>query len=219
MDEVKNLGRRSIGIQADVRKKAEVDGMIKKILDEFGRLDILVNNAGGRLSPGGKQPKHLAEDWASSVEEQHFRFVIDLNLIGTILVSQAASIPMKEQKSGNIINVSSVMGLETVSHQGMAADYAVAKAGVVMYTRLLAAELGPYGIRVNCIAPGTITSSRLVAQAGPGLEGWAAKFPLRRLGTPEDCADVMEFLVSDLSRYVTGNCILVDGGEGLVSIE
>ncbi len=217
MDEVKSLGRRSIGIQADVRNKAEVDNMIKKILDEFGRIDILVNNAGGRLSPGGKSPKRLAEAWASSVEEEQLRYVVELNLIGTILVSQAASAPMKQQKSGVIVNVSSVMGLGTVGHQGRGADYAVAKAGIIHYTRLLAAELGPYGIRVNCIAPGTITSSRIVAQA-QAPEGLEQNIPLRRLGVPEDCAKVIEFLVSDLSGYVTGECIVVDGGFGLTQV-
>jgi NAD(P)-dependent dehydrogenase (short-subunit alcohol dehydrogenase family) len=206
MDEIKNLGRRSIGIQADVSRKTDVDGMFRKILDEFGRVDILVNNAGGRLRPG--------DAWASSVSEDDLRFIIDLNLIGTILCSQAASVPMKQQKSGNIINVSSVAGLR-VMLSGGGADYAVAKAGVIQYTALLAAELGPCGIRVNCIAPGHITSSRLVAQGmrNPlGMEEIARRIPLRRLGTPEDCANVLEFLVSDLSAYVTGQCITVDGG-------
>jgi NAD(P)-dependent dehydrogenase (short-subunit alcohol dehydrogenase family) len=210
MDEIRKLGRRSIGIQADVRRKTDVDGMFWKILNEFGRVDILVNNAGGMLRPG--------EAWASSVPEDDLRFIIDLNLIGTILCSQAASVPMKQQKSGNIINVSSIAGLR-VTLSGGGADYAVAKAGVAHYTELLAAELGPYGIRVNCLAPGHITSSRFVAKArawkSSSMEELAKSIPLRRLGTPEDCANVLEFLVSDLSGYVTGQCITVDGGTTL----
>jgi NAD(P)-dependent dehydrogenase (short-subunit alcohol dehydrogenase family) len=214
-DEVRNLGRRSIGIQADVCKKADVDGMFKKILDEFGRIDILVNNAGGRLSPPGADRRlRLSEAWATGVPQEELRFTIDLNLIGTILCSQAASVPMKQQKSGNIINVGSVAGLGTCGHSGRAADYAVAKAGVIHYTRLLAAELGPYGIRVNCIAPGYIASVRIVAQA-QASEELARGFPLGRLGTPEDCANVIEFLVSGLSSYVTGHCITIDGGFSL----
>ena len=205
MDEVKNLGRRSIGVEADVSKKADVDGMFKKILDEFGRIDVLVNNAGGRLRPGA--------GWASSVPPEDLRFIIDLNLVGTILCSQAASVAMKQQKLGNIINVSSIAGLE-VGRSGRGADYAVAKAGVYHYTRLLAAELGPYGIRVNCIAPGYITSARIVAQA-QASEELARGFPLGRLGKPEDCANVIEFLASDLSGYVTGHCITIDGGYSL----
>jgi len=181
VDEVRKLGRRSIGIQADVCKKSEVDEMFRRILEEFGRIDILVNNAGGRLSPPGAERRiRQSEAWAASVPQEELRFTIELNLIGTILCSQAASIPMKQQKSGNIINVGSVAGVETCAHSGRGADYALAKAGVIYYTRLLAAELGPYGIRANCIAPGYITSARIVAQAqaseelGPSLfEDWA----------------------------------------------
>jgi NAD(P)-dependent dehydrogenase (short-subunit alcohol dehydrogenase family) len=208
IDEVKNLGRRSIGVQADVSKKNDVDRMFKKILDEFGRIDLLINNAGGRQRGGA--------GWASSVPPDDLRFIIDLNLIGTILCSQAASIPMKQQKAGNIINVSSIAGLK-VSLSGRAADYAVAKAGVFHYTRLLAAELGPYGIRVNCIAPGIITSSRIIA-TGQAPEHLARVFPLGRFGTPEDCANVIEFLASDLSGYVTGQCITIDGGYSLTQM-
>ncbi|MGA3405450.1 MAG: SDR family oxidoreductase [Candidatus Bathyarchaeia archaeon] len=208
MDEVEKIGRRSIGIQADVRNEADINGMFKRIMDEFGRLDILINNTGGRLCPG--------EGWASSVPPDDLRFIIDLNLIGTILCSQAASIPMKQQKSGNIINVSSVGGLQ-VGRTGRAADYVVAKAGVRHYSRLLAAELGPYGIRVNCIAPGYIASSRVVAQ-DQALEELAKGFPLGRLGRPEDCANVIEFLVSDLSGYITGECITIDGGYSLTHV-
>jgi NAD(P)-dependent dehydrogenase (short-subunit alcohol dehydrogenase family) len=206
MDEVKNLGRRSIGIEANVCKKADVDRMLKKVMDEFGRIDILVNNAGGRLRPG--------EAYASSLSEEDLRFIIDLNLIGTIFCCQAASIPMKQQKSGNIVNVSSGAGVRVVQY-GAGADYAVAKAGVIHYTRFLAYELGPYGIRVNCIAPGNITSSRLVAQGFRSVlskEDLLKRIPLRRLGMPEDCARVVEFLASDLSDFVTGECITVDGG-------
>ena len=212
MDEVRNLGRRSIGIQADVCKKAAVDEMFKKILDEFGRIDILINNAGGRLTPPGRaQRSRLSEAWADSVPEDELRYTIELNLIGTILCCQAAAVSMKQQKSGNIINVGSVAGLENCAHSGRGADYVMAKGGIIQYTRLLAAELGPHGIRVNCIAPGYIASVRIVAQA-QASEELAKGFPLGRLGTPEDCANVIEFLVSDLSSYVTGHCITIDGG-------
>jgi len=120
-------------------------------------------------------------------------------------------VSMKQQKSGNIINVGSVAGLENCAHSGRGADYVMAKGGIIQYTRLLAAELGPHGIRVNCIAPGYIASVRIVAQA-QASEELAKGFPLGRLGTPEDCANVIEFLVSDLSSYVTGHCITIDGG-------
>lgn len=211
MDEIKMLGRRSIEIQADVTKKTDVDAIFKNTLNEFGRLDILVNNVGGWTSPGWA--------WASSVPEDDLRFHIELNLIGTILCCQAASVPMKQQKSGKIVNVSSVAGVR-VTNLGRAAHYAVAKAAVNHYTELLAAELGPYGIRVNCLVLGHVMSS----QKATGNTRWplatedmAKRIPLRRLGNPEDCANVLEFLVSDLSSYVTGQCIIVDGGAAILS--
>lgn len=209
MDEVRNLGRKSMGIVADVSKKAEVDAMVKQVLDAFSRIDILVNNAGGRLRPGPA--------WASSMPEDDLRYILDLNLMGTIFCCQAVSVPMKAQRSGRIVNVASQAGIK-ISFGGGGADYSVAKAGVIHYTRVLAAELGPYGINVNCIAPGWILSSRAVAQgrASPEVrEALEKQIALRRLGTPEECAKVVEFLVTDLSDYVTGQCVGICGGYGL----
>jgi NAD(P)-dependent dehydrogenase (short-subunit alcohol dehydrogenase family) len=209
MDEVRALGRRSIGIQADVTVKLEVEAMIGRIIDEFGRLDILVNNAGGAL----RHP-HDGENAASSAHEDYYRFIVDLNLTGTIFCCQAASVPMKAQRSGKIVNVSSQAGMWSCKDGG-GMPYKVAKAGVIQYTRILAAELGPYGINVNCIAPGFILSSRAIAGGrgqSPTKEMLEAQISLRRLGVPEDCAKVVEFLVTDLSDYVTGQCIPVCGG-------
>jgi 3-oxoacyl-[acyl-carrier protein] reductase len=121
---------------------------------------------------------------------------------------------MKEQRSGKIVNVSSQAGLWS-GRDGGHVGYKVAKAGVAHYTRVLAAELGPYNINVNSIAPGWILSSRAVA-GGRDSEETRAKLlpqiPLRRMGLPEDCAKVVEFLVTDLSDYVTGQCIPICGG-------
>lgn len=205
MDEVRNLGRRSLGIQADVSKRAEVDAMFRHVLDEFGRLDILVNNAGGSLRPG--------PGWASSASEEDFRYIMDINLMSTIFC-QAASVPMKRQRGGKIVNVASQAGLRA-GVEGGSAPYSVAKARVIHYTRILAAELGPYGVNVNCLAPAWVLSSRAIAQGRGRPEAREAlerQIALRRLGTPEDCAKVLEFLVTDLSDYVTGQCISVCGG-------
>lgn len=207
VDEVKTLGRRALGIQADVTDKAAVDAMFEQALATFGRIDILVNNAGGFLHPP-------AEHTAATAPEAHYRYIMDINLTGTIFCCQAASRPMIEARSGKIVNVASQAGLWS-GHNSGAMAYKVAKAGIVHYTRVLAAELGPHGIHVNCIAPGWILSSRAVA-SGRGSEETRARLepeiPLRRLGTPEDCAKVVEFLVTDLSDYVTGQCIPVCGG-------
>jgi len=208
MAEVEARGVRSLGIEADVTRKDQVDAMIDRIVREFGRLDILVNNAGGMLTP-------IERGFASSMPEEDFRFILDVNLSSTVFCCQAASGPMKEQRCGKIVNVASQAGLKGNLTGGMAA-YCTAKAAIVEYTRVLAGELGPFGINVNCIAPGVILTSRANKQFGRNLpenqEKAAANIPLRRVGVPEDCAKVVEFLVTDLSDYVTGQCVAVCGG-------
>jgi NAD(P)-dependent dehydrogenase (short-subunit alcohol dehydrogenase family) len=208
MAEVEARGVRSLGIEADVTDKRSVDDMFEKLISEFGRLDILVNNAGGMLRP-------IESSKASEMSEDDFQFIMDVNLNSTVFCCQAASIPMKEQRFGRIVNVSSQAGLRG-NQTGMMAAYCTAKAAIVEYTRLLAAELGSYGVNVNCIAPGVILTSRANKQFGRNLpenqEKASATIPLRRVGTPEDCAKVVEFLVTDLSDYVTGQCIPVCGG-------
>jgi NAD(P)-dependent dehydrogenase (short-subunit alcohol dehydrogenase family) len=206
MDEVRAIGRRSLGIVADVTDKAQVDGMIEQVLRELGRVDILVNNAGGALVPG--------PSFASSVPEADFRRMMDINLMGTIFCCQAVSGPMKELRSGKIVNVGSQAGLRSQGGGG-GTSYSVAKAAIHHYTRKLAGELGPYGINVNCIAPGWILSSRAIAGGRGSPESRARleeEIALKRLGVPEDCAKVVEFLVTDLSDYVTGQVIPVCGG-------
>lgn len=207
MAEIENLGRRSFGIRADVARRNEAFEMTDEIVDTFGRIDILVNNAGGAL---GKPKSTMASD----SEEGYYQYLMDINLNSTIFCCQAVSQPMKESGYGRIVNISSQAGLWS-GGTGGGMPYKVAKAGVVQYTRILAAELGPYGINVNCTAPGWILSSRAVAGGRGSTESrqrLEAQIPLRRLGIPEDCAKVVEFLVTDLSDYVTGQCIPVCGG-------
>jgi NAD(P)-dependent dehydrogenase (short-subunit alcohol dehydrogenase family) len=209
MEEIAALGRRSLGVEADVTDKAAVEEMVRRIIGTFGRLDILVNNAGGALPHPNARP-----GTASEAHEDYYRYIMDINLTGTVFCCQAASGPMRAQGSGRIVNVSSQAGMWS-GKDGGGMPYKVAKAGVIQYTRVLAAELGPYGINVNCIAPGFILSSRAIAGGrgqSPSKEALEAQIPLRRLGVPEDCARVVEFLVTDLSDYVTGQCIPVCGG-------
>jgi NAD(P)-dependent dehydrogenase (short-subunit alcohol dehydrogenase family) len=207
VDEVRALGRRSMGIQADATNKEAVNAMFQQILAEFGRIDILVNNAGGlQVRPEVSQ--------ASSVPEEDLRREVDRNLMSCIFCCQAAAVPMKEQRSGRIVNVSSQAGLTSSGTTGGYSSYGVAKAGVIAYTRYLAGELAPFGVIVNCIAPGLIATARMFTRWGrherrQTVEG---RVPLGRLGTVEDCAKVIEFLVTDLSDYVVGQCILIDGG-------
>ena len=207
VEEIENLGRRSLGIQVDVTQRNAVFEMTDKIMDRFGRIDILVNNAGGAL---GKPMSTMASD----SEEVYYQYIMDINLNSTIFCCQAVSQPMKEAGYGRIVNISSQAGLWG-GGTGGGMPYKVAKAGIVQYTRILAAELGPYGINVNCMAPGWILSSRAIASGRNSVENRQSlepQIPLRRLGTPEDCAKVVEFLATDLSSYVTGQCIPVCGG-------
>ncbi|HET6386569.1 MAG TPA: SDR family NAD(P)-dependent oxidoreductase [Armatimonadota bacterium] len=206
--ELEARGVRALAVQADVSDRAQVESMVELSLERFGRLDILVNNAGGMLRP-------IDKSHASRMSEDEFRYILDINLSATIFCCQVAAAPMKAQGSGKIVNVSSQAGLRG-NGSGMMAAYSVSKAAIVEYTRLLAGELGPFGINVNCIAPGLILTSRANAQFGRHLPENQAKaipgIPLRRLGLPEDCAKVVEFLVTDLSDYVTGQCIPICGG-------
>ncbi len=205
-DEIRALGRRSLGIVADVTDRAQVEAMFEQVLAEYGKVDILVCNAGGALVPG--------PSYASSVPEADFRRMMDINLMGTIFCCQAAARPMKAQRSGKIVTVSSQAGLRSQGDGGGTA-YSVAKAAIAHYTRKLASELGPYNVNVNCIAPGWILSSRAIAAGRNSPETRARlleEIALKRLGTPEDCARVVEFLVTDLSDYVTGQVIRVCGG-------
>jgi len=221
MDEVRNLGGRSIGIQADVTKKTEVDGMLKKILDQFGRLDILVCNAGG----GIRDPSVPKGTPWRGVED--FLYQFNINFFSTLFCCEAAAIPMKKQRSGKIVTVASQAGMHAIVTQrtpseapsdnaGFEGPYGIAKAGIIQYTRQLAAQLGRYNINVNCIAPGFILSSRAIVgqnRNSPEVrERLESQIALGRLGWPEDCAKVVEFLVTDLSDYITGQTIPVCGG-------
>ena len=208
MAECEALGVRALGIAADVTRREAVDGMFAQALDAFGRIDILVNNAGGMLRDENKS-------YASTVSEDDWHFIMNVNLTQTMYCCQAAAVPMRAQASGKIINVSSQAGVQA-NPLGWYAHYSVAKAGIIEYTRLLAAELGPDNINVNCIAPGLILTSRANKQfnrnSPENQAKLSPKIALRRLGGPEDCAKVVEFLATDLSDYVTGQVICIDGG-------
>ena len=206
-DEVRAMGVRSLGIEADVTDKAQIEAMFARVEQELGRLDILVCNAGGALF-GRDNP------WAATASEDAYRRTIDLNLMGTIFACQAAIPIMRKSGGGKIVTIGSQAGLKS-GVKGGSGPYSVAKAGVIHYTRLLAAEVGPDNINVNCMAPAWILSSRAIAQGRAEDERrkeLEVQIALGRVGMPEDCAKVVEFLVTDLSDYVTGQTISVCGG-------
>jgi NAD(P)-dependent dehydrogenase (short-subunit alcohol dehydrogenase family) len=208
-DEIELMGRRSFGVVADITKPEEVNAMVAQIKERYGRVDILVNNAGGQLAPNERS-------YAATMPREDYEWIMGINLNGTVYCCQAVAPLMKEQRTGRIVNVGSQAGLRASAEgKGFFAHYSVAKAAIHHYTRVLAAEMGPYGVNVNCIAPGLILSSRALAGGRGSAEARARSEPtiaLGRLGTPEDCAKVVEFLCTDLSDYVTGQIIVIDGG-------
>lgn len=209
-DEVRALGRRSIEIEADLSKREAANDVVKQVMAEFGRIDILVNNAGGAITPAERS-------LPSTIPDEDIHLTLDANFMSAVFCCQAVIPVMKQQKSGIIINTSSGAA-RNVSRGGSYSVYGAAKAAVTQYTRSLAAELGKFGIRANCIAPGIMMTARIKAQAQSRNIGVASdleRIPLGRLGEPEDCAGVIQFLSTDLSRFVTGQCISVCGGSAL----
>lgn len=196
--EIQAFGRRALTLPVDVTKKAQVEDMVKRVLDEFGRIDVLINNAG---ISGRTRLLDLGEDeWDA---------VIDTSLKGTFLCSQVASKAMIERESGIIINMASVG-----SYLKGTSPYAIAKKGIVSITQGLAHLLGPHNIRVNAMALGAIRTdmTRVIWETPDILEAYISETPLGRIGEPEDVAHVALFLASDASRYVNGAIIMVDGG-------
>jgi len=209
VEELKDIHPDILGFVTDVRKKDEVINMVEWVIQKWGKIDILVNNAGGALNT----PNKLSE-----IEEKDWDLVVDVNLKGTFLCCQQVIPEMVKNRSGSIINISALAAHWRASLAGV--QYTAAKAGVEGITRQLAYDWGPYGIRVNAVAP-TVTLS------GERVKGlWEQKseqerervlnqIPLRRLSSPEEIASVVVFLASDESSYITGIVIDVCGGRYL----
>lgn len=201
-DEIGELGVDSVGIEAEVGDPQAIQAAVRQVDARWGRVDVLVCNAGGGL---------YGTIHASELDVDELHEVLRRNLFGTIYTVLAVAPIMKRQRSGKIITVSSQAG--SAGSASSAAHYGTAKAAIVMYTRYLAQDLGPLGITANCIAPGYIGTGRLMERfERVGLDEIASRTALRRLGTVEDCARVVEFLATDLSDYVTGAVVPIDGG-------
>jgi len=189
-------GGKAYALQANVSIEEEVDGLIKTVLDRSGRLDVLVNNAG--ITRDGLLMRMKTSDWQS---------VIDLNLSGVFLCTRAVARPMLKQKSGRIINITSVVGLMGNAGQ---ANYAAAKAGVIGLTRSTAKELASRGITVNAVAPGFITTDMTKDLDADSI---LKDIPLGTFGTQEQVAGAVRFLAADsAAAYITGQVLQVDGG-------
>ncbi|WP_086923802.1 SDR family NAD(P)-dependent oxidoreductase [Variovorax sp. JS1663] len=210
-DEVRALGRRSVGVQADLSRREGAQAVVRQTLAEFGRIDILVNNAGGAFTP-------VERSTASQMPDEDTERMLDVNYRSALYCCQESVPAMAAQGFGVIVNIATMAALDASRTGGRLAPYAIAKAAVLQYTRYLAADVGPRGIRVNCIAPGSMLTERIKKQAaerGMQNERELKRIPLRRFGEVEDCANVLEFLVTPLSAYVTGQCISVCGGQVL----
>jgi NAD(P)-dependent dehydrogenase (short-subunit alcohol dehydrogenase family) len=204
-EQIEALGRRALGVQADLAVEEEARGAVESAAEAFGRLDILVNVAGGSITPFDRSR-------ASITPSHDVRKHLDVNVMGTIFCCQAAVPAMRAAGGGAIVNFTSTAAF-SVFADGSLAAYAMSKAAVAHYSRHLAVELGPENIRVNMVAPGITLTGRVVEEsAATGFSSRAAEVPMRRLGTPEDVADVVEFLVGERSGFVTGRCIPADGG-------
>ncbi|MEV0057773.1 SDR family NAD(P)-dependent oxidoreductase [Saccharopolyspora shandongensis] len=195
----------ALGLRCDVTDPAAVDATVGAVLAAWGGVDVLVCNAGGGTGP-------IHGNKASEVDIAELEGVLRLNLFGTIHFCRAVAGPMRVQERGSIVTMSSINGLESTEDGGYA-HYGVAKAAVAQYTRYLARDLGPHGIRVNAVAPGPISTGRLRARyAEAGEEIIAPSSALRRAGAPDDVAAVVEFLAGPHARHVTGQVVTVDGG-------
>jgi NAD(P)-dependent dehydrogenase (short-subunit alcohol dehydrogenase family) len=192
------LGQEAFAVKADVSGAADVEAMFQEVLARWPRVDILVNNAG-------------VQTWTAlmDVTETEWDQVVDTNLKGCFLCTQAAARHMQHQGGGAIVNIGS--GCNKVPFPNLVA-YTASKGGIEMFTKVSAVELGPLGIRVNCVAPGAIEIERTRIENPDYANVWGRVTPLRRVGTPVDVGAAVVFLASPDAAFVTGQTLWVDGG-------
>ena len=197
--EISAHGRTAVTVQADVANAVEVRQMFGRAISKLSHIDVVVNNAG--IYPQANLLEMSESDWDAT---------IDANLKGVFLCTQAAAKHMVERgEGGSILNISSI---EAVNPAPGHSHYTASKAGVVMFTKTAALELGEHHIRVNAVGPGLINAPQLPSAWPEGLARWLDRVPLGRVGEPEDIADACLYLASDAARWVTGVHLLIDGG-------
>ncbi len=199
-DAVEELSKNGevFGLKINVADAGSVQQAVDAVIEKYGRIDVLVNNAG--ITKDGMM---------SRMEESEFDSVIAVNLKGTFNATKSVSQYMLKQRSGNIINISSVVGI--IGNVGQA-NYSASKAGVIGLTKTSAKEFAKRGIRVNAIAPGFIKTDMTEQLSDTAKEALYSNIPLRRLGSPDDIANAAVFLASDNAGYITGQVLVVDGG-------
>jgi NAD(P)-dependent dehydrogenase (short-subunit alcohol dehydrogenase family) len=198
--EIKKLGRKCVPIAAHVGKIDEINNLVKRVVDEFGRIDILVNNAATNPSMAS----------ALDIDDRAWDSIMNLNLKGLFFLSQAVAKIMKEKGGGKIINIASIAGISP----DILPVYSISKAGVIMATKVMAQQWAQYNIRANTVAPGlTKTKFSEALWGNPDILNMAmSRTPLARPAEPEEMVGAIIYLASDASSYVTGQVIAVDGG-------
>jgi 3-oxoacyl-[acyl-carrier protein] reductase len=196
--ELKAFGVHAKGYQSNAANFDAAQELAKNVLEDFGSIDILVNNAG-----------ITKDNLLMRISEQDFDQVIEVNLKSVFNLTKAVIRPMMKQRAGSIINMSSVVGLKGNAGQ---TNYAASKAGIVGFSKSVALELGSRNIRSNVIAPGFIETEMTDKLDAATVQSWRDGIPLKRGGTPEDIANACVFLASDMSSYITGQTLSVDGG-------
>jgi 3-oxoacyl-[acyl-carrier protein] reductase len=197
-EEIKKRGREAFPLKVDVANSEEVGEMVKEVLDKFKKIDILVNNAG--ITRDSLLLRMKEEDWDD---------VLGVNLKGVFLCTQRVAAQMLKQKKGKIVNIASIIGM--VGNIGQA-NYSASKGGVIALTKTMAKELAPRNINVNAVAPGFITTVMTERIPGKIKEKFLDLIPLNRWGSPQEVAELVLFLVSEKSNYITGQVIRIDGG-------
>jgi len=197
-NELKALGVKAKGYQSNAAEFDAAQELAKNVLEEFGTIDVLVNNAG-----------ITKDNLLMRISEEDFDKVIEVNLKSVFNLTKAVIRPMMKQRAGSIINMSSVVGLKGNAGQ---ANYAASKAGILGFSKSVALELGSRNIRSNVVAPGFIETEMTAKLDDKVVEGWRNEIPLKRGGTPQDIANACVFLASDMSSYITGQTLSVDGG-------
>ena len=197
--QIEQMGRRGLAVKADVSSYDDAQNMVRRVVEEFGRLDILVCNAG--INWDGVIWKMSEKQWDA---------VIDVNLKGYFNYNKAAALVFKDQKGGKIVNISSINGMRGRFAQ---TNYAASKGGEIALSKSLARELGKFDVNVNVVAPGLIWTDMAHGMPPEARNRSQNETAVGRLGTPEECADVVVFLCSDRARHITGEIIKVDGGQ------
>jgi NAD(P)-dependent dehydrogenase (short-subunit alcohol dehydrogenase family) len=200
--ELQSIGVETLALGCDVKDPASIRSVVEAAISKFGRIDVLINNAG--------------TSWGAPVEEmrlEHWNKVIETNLTGTFLFAQAVGKCLVNQGKGKIINIASVAGIRGAPPDFQAIGYHASKGGVITFTKDLACKWGIHNIQVNAIAPGWFPTNMSAAVIEKNKEAFLKKIPLGRFGNEDDLKGAAVFLASDASNYVTGQVLVVDGGQ------